>query len=73
MPNQMPDFSILADSIEYQPEPLSQLISFLNLRNSVIELSLAYLQQCKISHIECFRFDSALTEKLRPGRGNDDC
>jgi len=30
------------------------------------------LQQCKITRIECFRFDSKLTDKLQLGHGTDD-
>lgn len=35
-------------------------------------LSFAYLQQCKITRIECFQFDRDIIEKLQLGHGTDD-
>lgn len=52
------------ETIEYHQDTRTLRISSYNLKNSVIDLSFESLKHCKITHIECFRFDSELTEKL---------
>ncbi|SFS87577.1 hypothetical protein [Paenibacillus sp. BC26] len=71
MLNTIPDHAAIDESAEYHRDTLPQLIALLNLRNSVIGYSLEFMQQCKISRIECFRFDSELADKLAPGHASE--
>ncbi|SDW90636.1 hypothetical protein SAMN05518855_1006242 [Paenibacillus sp. CF384] len=71
MLNTIPDHTTIDESAEYQRDTLPQLIALLNLRNSVIGYSLEFMQQCRISRIECFQFQSELAEKQQPGHGRD--
>ncbi|NOV00956.1 hypothetical protein [Paenibacillus planticolens] len=71
MPITIPDNVTKDESIEYHQEIHPLRTALLNLKNSAIGLKT--LQQCRITRIECFRFDSEFTEKLQLGDETDIC
>ncbi|WP_018755731.1 hypothetical protein [Paenibacillus terrigena] len=73
MPITIPNNITIDETVEYHHQDIHPLrIALLNLKKSAIGLSIESSQQCKITRIECFRFDSKLTEKLQLGHGTDD-
>ncbi|KQX68257.1 MULTISPECIES: hypothetical protein [unclassified Paenibacillus] len=71
MPFTISDNFTMDETVEYHQDIHPLRIALLNLKNSAIGLE--FLQQYKISRIECFRFDSELTEKLQLGDKTDIC
>ncbi|WP_261301511.1 hypothetical protein [Paenibacillus andongensis] len=72
MPITTPDNITMDEAVEYHQDIHPLRITLLNLEKTAIGLSFESLQQCKITRIECFRFDSELAEKLKLGHGTDD-
>ncbi|MFD0693624.1 hypothetical protein ACFQZT_05905 [Paenibacillus sp. GCM10027628] len=71
MPITIPDNLTKDETLKYHREIHPLRIALLSLKSSASGLKT--LQQCRITRIECFRFDSDFTEKLQLGDKTDIC